>query len=78
MGFLIRILFLIVLILLVLNLLKKARQQPTHTSNQQPGGAIQMAKCAECQVQFPLSEAVNKGPHQFCSTAHLQRWLGKE
>lgn len=78
MGFLIRIAFLVALILLVLNLVRKARQQPTHSNPPPPGGTIQMAKCAQCQVQFPAAEAVSKGPYHFCSTAHLERWLEKE
>lgn len=78
MGFLLRILFLIALIFLILNLVKKARLQPANKNKNQKDDTIQMVKCTECQIQFPQSEAVSTGPYLFCCTEHMQRWLAQK
>ncbi len=31
-----------------------------------------MVKCDYCDVYLPIEEAISKGQHYYCSTAHLQ------
>lgn len=34
----------------------------------------QMAKCAQCGIHFPQSEAILSGDYPFCSEQHCAAW----
>lgn len=75
MGFLLRIIFLVVIAILVVRLVKKAGTKNNDAPKQTTGNDIDIVKCAQCGVLFPQHDAISKNGAHFCNSEHLQRWL---
>ncbi len=71
-----RLLFIIAIVAVVFWWFKSVRKQQTRQD--EPPGAEDMVRCAECGVHLPKNESFLVGGKYFCSEAHSRGQSGKD
>jgi uncharacterized protein len=72
MGYLLRLILLLVLGWVAYRLVKRIRSDDTQPPADEPQKRIEIIPCAKCGVHVPREEAIMHEGKAYCSTAHLE------
>jgi uncharacterized protein len=67
-----RLILLFSVVVVVYLLIKSYRK---NTTTKGPRATEDMVRCAHCGVNFPKSESIRSGGHDFCSVEHRDAYL---
>lgn len=65
----VRLIFLVLIVVVVMMLLRRVR---AGAPRKRASIDAQTVRCAHCQVYLPNTEAIARGGHYYCSTAHAE------